>query len=62
MEAPVFSDINECFSKVKADVLIDLTTPEVGCFIPKTALNHGIRPVVGTTGFTKADLAEAGIN
>ena len=53
IQAPVFSDINECFSKVEADVLIDLTTPEVGMYHTETALNYGIRPVVGTTGFTK---------
>ncbi|YCI75217.1 4-hydroxy-tetrahydrodipicolinate reductase [Bacillus sp. R1-10] len=58
IEAPVFSDINECFSSVEADVLIDLTTPEVGMFHTEAALNHGIRPVVGTTGFTKEDLAK----
>ncbi len=57
IQAPVFSDINECFSKVEADVLIDLTTPEVGMYHTETALNYGIRPVVGTTGFTKDDLA-----
>lgn len=56
MEAPVFSDIHECFSTVEADVLIDLTTPEVGMLHTETALNYGIRPVVGTTGFTKDDL------
>ena len=56
IEAPVYSDINECFSQVEADVLIDLTTPEVGMLHTETALNHGIRPVVGTTGFTKDDL------
>lgn len=56
VEAPIYSDIHECFSKVKADVLIDLTTPEVGMFHTETALSYGIRPVVGTTGFTKDDL------
>lgn len=56
IEAPIYSDINECFSNEEADVLIDLTTPEVGMYHTETALNHGIRPVVGTTGFSKADL------
>ena len=56
IDAPVFSDIQECFSKVKADVLIDLTTPEIGMFHTETALNHGVRPVVGTTGFSEEDL------
>ena len=56
IEAPVYSDINDCFSNVEADVLIDLTTPEVGMYHTETALSYGIRPVVGTTGFTKDDL------
>ncbi|MEH6945853.1 4-hydroxy-tetrahydrodipicolinate reductase [Bacillus sp. JJ634] len=58
IDAPIFSDIKECFSKVEADVLVDLTTPEVGMYHTETALQYGIRPVVGTTGFTKEDLAK----
>ncbi|WP_409288936.1 4-hydroxy-tetrahydrodipicolinate reductase [Peribacillus sp. SCS-37] len=57
MDAPVYTDIDQCFSEVRADVLIDLTTPEVGMLHAEKALLHGIRPVVGTTGFTKEDLA-----
>lgn len=56
ISAPVFSDIQECFTNVQADVLIDLTTPEIGMYHTETALQYGIRPVVGTTGFTKEDL------
>jgi 4-hydroxy-tetrahydrodipicolinate reductase len=55
---PVYSDITECLTAVKPDVLIDLTTPEVGMYHTKTALTLGVRPVVGTTGFTKENLAE----
>lgn len=55
---PVYSDITECLTSVKPDVLIDLTTPEVGMYHTKTALTLGVRPVVGTTGFTKENLAE----
>lgn len=58
IEATVYSDITECFQQVKADVLIDLTTPEVGMFHTVIALKHGVRPVVGTTGFSKEDLKE----
>lgn len=56
ISAPIYSDIKECFQQVKADVLIDLTTPEVGMFHTVTALENGVRPVVGTTGFSKSDL------
>ena len=55
---PIFSNIETCLQNVECDVLIDLTTPEVGMHHAKTALLHNVRPVVGTTGFTKADLEE----
>ncbi|MBM7692625.1 4-hydroxy-tetrahydrodipicolinate reductase [Peribacillus deserti] len=56
IHAPVYSDLDECFSSVDAQVLIDLTTPEVGMVHAEKALEYGIRPVVGTTGFSKEDL------
>ncbi|OIK12307.1 4-hydroxy-tetrahydrodipicolinate reductase [Bacillus sp. MUM 13] len=56
MDAPVYTDAEACFSSVKADVLVDLTTPETGMFHTEAALRHGIRPVVGTTGFSGEDL------
>ncbi|MFC5463299.1 4-hydroxy-tetrahydrodipicolinate reductase [Lederbergia graminis] len=55
---PIYSDIAECLGNVPADVLIDLTIPETGYVHTKTALQHGVRPVVGTTGFTKEQLTE----
>nr|WP_263325921.1 4-hydroxy-tetrahydrodipicolinate reductase [Neobacillus sp. Marseille-Q6967] len=55
---PVYSDIERCLETVEADVLIDLTTPEVGMHHARTALKFGVRPVVGTTGFSKVDLEE----
>ncbi|MGM9923135.1 MAG: 4-hydroxy-tetrahydrodipicolinate reductase [Bacillus sp. (in: firmicutes)] len=58
ISAPIYSDIAKCFQEVKADVLVDLTTPEVGMHHTVTALKHGVRPVVGTTGFSKEDLKE----
>ncbi|MCM3586522.1 4-hydroxy-tetrahydrodipicolinate reductase [Mesobacillus maritimus] len=56
--AKIFTDIHECFKSTKPDVLIDLTTPEVGMEHTVTALEYGVRPVVGTTGFSKGDLAK----
>lgn len=58
VDVPVFSNIEQCFQAQSADVLIDLTTPEVGMHHTRTALQYGIRPVVGTTGFTPDGLAE----
>lgn len=55
---PIYTDIEKCLQEVEADVLIDLTTPEVGMLHAKTALEYNVRPVVGTTGFSKEDLEE----
>lgn len=55
---PVYSNVEECLQKSNADVFVDLTTPEVGYLHTKTALQYGIRPVVGTTGFTQEQLIE----
>ncbi|MEH7303506.1 4-hydroxy-tetrahydrodipicolinate reductase [Neobacillus drentensis] len=54
----VYSNIDTCLQNVQADVLIDLTTPEVGMHHTKTALSYNVRPVVGTTGFSASDLEE----
>lgn len=58
IDVPVFADIAVCLQETKASVLIDLTTPEFGMLHTKTALEHGVRPVVGTTGFSKENLKE----
>ncbi|NMD70336.1 4-hydroxy-tetrahydrodipicolinate reductase [Bacillus sp. DNRA2] len=58
LETPIYDNIEQCFQIHKPDVLIDLTTPEVGMYHTKTALQYGVRPVVGTTGFTNDDLTE----
>ena len=57
-DALIYENVEECFQSVSADVLVDLTTPEVGYKHTKLAINYGIRPVVGTTGFTKEQLEE----
>ncbi|TYR79926.1 4-hydroxy-tetrahydrodipicolinate reductase [Priestia megaterium] len=58
VKAPIYTDIERCFQAVKADVLVDLTTPEIGRIHTKKALEYGIRSVVGTTGFSEEDLKE----
>jgi 4-hydroxy-tetrahydrodipicolinate reductase len=55
---PIYTNIETCLQDVECDVLIDLTTPEVGMYHAKTALQYNVRPVVGTTGFSKEDLEE----
>ncbi|MBD1381682.1 4-hydroxy-tetrahydrodipicolinate reductase [Metabacillus arenae] len=54
----IYNDMEKCFQETKPDVLIDLTTPEIGKVHTKLALQNGVRPVVGTTGFSKEDLKE----
>jgi 4-hydroxy-tetrahydrodipicolinate reductase len=55
---PIYEELKQCLDNVTADVLIDLTVPETGMKHAKTALEYNVRPVVGTTGFTKENLAE----
>jgi 4-hydroxy-tetrahydrodipicolinate reductase len=55
---PIYTDVETCFQNVTADVLIDLTTPDAGMYHARTALQHNVRPIVGTTGFSKGDLEE----
>lgn len=58
LSAPIYEDIEECFQHVKADVLLDLTTPEVGRKNTEIAIKYGVRPVVGTTGFNENELQD----
>src|SRR5688500_14483443 len=52
LDIPVYTDIKQCFTEQQPDVLIDLTSPEIGKIHLEAALDHGVRPVIGTTGFT----------
>ncbi|QHT46852.1 4-hydroxy-tetrahydrodipicolinate reductase [Halobacillus sp. ACCC02827] len=57
-EALIYTDAAVCLAETDADVLVDLTTPENGYKHTKLALENGVRPVVGTTGFTEEELRE----
>ncbi|MBO9128225.1 4-hydroxy-tetrahydrodipicolinate reductase [Bacillus sp. 165] len=56
LHAPVFEDLQKCLQTVQADVLLDLTTPEIGKKHVQIAMSHGLRSVVGTTGFTEEEI------
>jgi len=56
LNVPIFEDPEQCFQEIDADVLIDLTVPEVGFEHTKLALLYDIRPVVGTSGFSKEQI------
>lgn len=57
-DAKIYDDLANCLTETKPDVLIDLTAPEVGKRHMRTALEHQVRPVVGTTGFTEEDVTQ----
>ena len=55
-DVPVFNRKEE-LENIEADVWLDLTAPEVAYENTYFALEHGLRPVVGTTGFTEDEVA-----
>lgn len=58
MHAPIFNDAETCFNEVQADVYIDLTIPEIGYNHTKLALQHEIKAVVGTSGFSETEIQD----
>ncbi|MCF6137558.1 4-hydroxy-tetrahydrodipicolinate reductase [Pseudalkalibacillus berkeleyi] len=58
LDIPVYDDMVACVSEVEADVLIDLTKPDSGKKHLQIALEYGLRPVIGTTGFTDQEIAD----
>ncbi|OZM57291.1 4-hydroxy-tetrahydrodipicolinate reductase [Lottiidibacillus patelloidae] len=58
LDAPIYTDINQCFTELRPDVFIDFTTYEAGKKNMVTALEFGIRPVIGSSGFTEDDEKE----
>lgn len=57
-DVAVYTDLTALFTEENPQVLIDLTTPEAVYTHTKIALEHGVRPVIGTTGFTDEQLQE----
>ncbi|MCF3941622.1 4-hydroxy-tetrahydrodipicolinate reductase [Oceanobacillus alkalisoli] len=55
---PIFEDLAECFQKIDADVFIDLTSPASGYKHTKLAIEHRVRSVIGTSGFTEERIQE----
>lgn len=58
LNVPIFEDPEECFSTIETDIFIDLTVPETGFQHTKLALEHNIRSITGTTGFTNEQIEE----
>ncbi|MCR1287525.1 4-hydroxy-tetrahydrodipicolinate reductase [Shouchella clausii] len=57
-DVPVYTDMARCFAEHEPDVLIDLTAPAFGRKHMEIAFEHGVRPVVGTTGFNDEDIRD----
>lgn len=51
---PIFTSLTELIEETAPDVLVDLTVPSSVYEHTITALEYGVRPVVGTTGFSDA--------
>lgn len=60
IKAPIYTDIEQCFSNVDVDVLVDFTHPEIGKKHFQTAMDYNVRSVIGTSGFTEEDVAYFG--
>jgi len=54
----VSSSLAEALKASRPDVLVDFTGPKSAMPNAETALANGVRPVIGTTGFTPEQIAE----
>lgn len=53
---PIYTSLNLLIEQTEPDVLVDLTIPSAVFEHAMTALEYGVRPVIGTTGFTDLQL------
>lgn len=54
----VTSDLEMALVESKPDVMVDFTTPQFAYSNTVTAIKHGVRPIMGTTGFTPEQIEE----
>jgi 4-hydroxy-tetrahydrodipicolinate reductase len=52
---PIFGSVEEAVDAARPDVLVDYTSPDVVLDNTLTALRHGVRVVIGTSGLTADD-------
>ncbi|WP_397327948.1 4-hydroxy-tetrahydrodipicolinate reductase [Paenibacillus arenilitoris] len=50
--------LEEALNGSGADVLVDFTVPQAAYGNARTAIEYGVRPIMGTTGFTPEQIAE----
>jgi 4-hydroxy-tetrahydrodipicolinate reductase len=54
----VSGSLSEALANARPDVLVDFTTPKAAMPNTELAVSLGVRPIVGTTGFTPEQIAE----
>lgn len=54
----VTPDLEMALVEQKPDVMVDFTTPQSAYSNTALAVKHGVRPVIGTTGFTPEQIEE----
>ncbi|MHA6483920.1 4-hydroxy-tetrahydrodipicolinate reductase [Paenibacillus sp. strain BS8-2] len=54
----VSASLEEALASTKADVLVDFSVPQVAYSHTRTAIEYGVRPIMGTTGFTPEQIVE----
>ncbi|HJV46390.1 MAG TPA: 4-hydroxy-tetrahydrodipicolinate reductase [Bacillota bacterium] len=57
-DVPYLTSIEQALNEYQPHVLVDLTTPHVVKENMQIAIAQGVRPVVGTTGFTPEEIAK----
>jgi len=55
---PITRDVEPMLHRVKPEVMVDFTHPEGVMENIRTAISHGVIPVVGTTGLSQQNLRE----
>jgi 4-hydroxy-tetrahydrodipicolinate reductase len=58
LNAPCYAGLEEALANHDADVLVDVTSPEIVYKHMRLAIEAGIRPVVGTTGLSAQEIDE----
>ncbi|GGD69008.1 4-hydroxy-tetrahydrodipicolinate reductase [Paenibacillus nasutitermitis] len=54
----VSPDLESALRESNADVLVDFTVPHAAYNNTRTAIEYGVRPIIGTTGFTPEQIEE----
>jgi 4-hydroxy-tetrahydrodipicolinate reductase len=55
---PLSADLAAMLTKARPAVVVDFTLPEAAMYNVRTAIQHGVSPVVGTTGLGAEDIRE----